>query len=218
MKKQIYLAAAVLFTAGMMFIAGCKKDDTTPPAVSLLGSSSITASLQGSLSDPGASADDDEDGDISSSVTSDWSSTNPNLNLKGTYTITYSVSDAAGNTGTATRTVVVVNDADSRTGTYNCTIVSPAWAYTQTITASTTKNNRILFSKFGDYDNNTGIYADVTGSTVDLPSQTAVNVGTPATTRTFAGTGTTNTSGFSLSYTETTSTGSANFVENFVKQ
>lgn len=219
MKKQILIACSVLFTAGMIFIAGCKKDDTTPPTVSLLGSSAITVSLQGSLSDPGASAEDDEDGDISSSVTSDWSSTNPNLNLKGTYTITYTATDAAGNTSTpVTRTVTVVNDADGRTGTYNCSIVSPAWNYTQTITASTTVNNRIHFSKFGDYSGNTGIYANVIGSTVDLPSQTAIMVGNPPTDRTFAGTGTTNASGFSLSYTETTATGSANFVENFVKQ
>jgi len=218
MKKQILIACSVLFTAGIIFIAGCKKDDTTAPTVSLNGSSSMSVSLQSATTDPGATANDDEDGDISSSVTSDWSSTNPNLNLKGTYTITYSVSDAAGNSNTATRTVVVVNDADSRNGTYNCSIVSPAWNYTQTITASTTLNNRIHFSKFGDYAGNTGIYANVTGSTVDLPSQTAVNVGNPATTRTFVGTGTTNASGFSLSYTETTAAGSTNFVENFVKQ
>lgn len=218
MKKQLSFAAAVLFSAGILFMAGCKKDDTTPPTISLTGSASMTLSLQGTYSEPGFTATDDEDGDITASVTSDMTSINPNKNLTGTYTITYSVSDAAGNTGTATRTVTVVNDAAAMTGTYNCSIVSPAWNYTQTITASTTLNNRILFSKFGDYQGNTGIYANVTGSTVDLPSQTAIQVGNPPADRTFAGTGTTNASGFSLSYTETTSTGSANFVENFVKQ
>ncbi len=154
MKKQILIACSVLFMAGMVFIAGCKKDDTTPPSISLIGSSSITVSLQGSLSDPGATADDEEDGDISSSVTSDWSSTNPNLNLKGNYTITYSISDAAGNSNSVTRTVVVVNDADLLAGGYTvnetCS-VTPAFSYTPTITASNTVNKQFTISNWGGF-------------------------------------------------------------------
>lgn len=216
MKKQLSLAAAILFTAGAIWITGCKKDDTNPPEVTLTGSASMTSSLQASLSDPGATATDEEDGDVT--VTSDWSSTNPNINLAGTYTVTYTATDAAGNSGTAKRTITVVNDADGMTGTYNCSIVSPPWNYTQTITASTTTNNRIHFSKFGDYSGNYGIIANVTGTTIDLPSQTAIQVGTPPTDRTFAGTGSISSPNFTLNYTETTSAGSAAFVENFVKQ
>lgn len=216
MKKQLSLAAAVLFTAGMVFIAGCKKDDTTAPEITLVGSSSTNSVLNATYSDPGATASDDEDGDISSSITVSGS---VNKDLAGAYTLTYSVSDAAGNTGTATRTVTVKNDADAMTGSYQCTIAgSPPYVYTQTITASTTLNNRIKFAKFGDYDNNTNIYANVTGTTVDLPSQTAIQVGTPAADRTFAGTGSTNSQGFVLSYTETIGVNVTNFNETFVKQ
>ncbi|MBI4647277.1 MAG: DUF5011 domain-containing protein, partial [Bacteroidia bacterium] len=43
---------------------------------------------------------------------------------KGIYTVTYSVSDDAGNTGTATRTVKVVNSAEKYMGDYEVTTVS----------------------------------------------------------------------------------------------
>lgn len=213
MKKTILFAAAVLFSAGMIFITGCKKDDTTGPVITLNGSASENSILNATWTDAGATAEDDEDGPVEVTV-----SGTVNKDLAGVYTITYTAVDAAGNESSADRTVTVYNEANTMDGTYACSIVSPAWNYTQTITASTTVNKRIHFSKFGDYANNTGIYVNVTGTSLDLPSQTAVNVGNPATTRTFVGTGSTNANGFSLSYTETTASGSANFVENFVKQ
>lgn len=216
MKKNIYSIGILFLFSGITFYTGCKKDDTTPPVVTLKGNASDNSVLNTAYSDPGATASDDEDGDISSSIVV---SGTVNKDLKGSYTLTYTATDAAGNVGTATRTVNVKNDVDAMTGTYTCTIAgSPNYVYTQTITASTTLNKRILFSKFGDYSGNTNIYANVTGTTVDLPSQTAVQVGNPATDRTFAGTGTTNSTGFSLSYTETTSGGTINTNETFVKQ
>ena len=46
----------------------------------------------------------------------------------GTYTVTYSATDAAGNVGTATRTIHVVNDAEYLAGTYTTTESgSPSW-------------------------------------------------------------------------------------------
>ena len=217
MKKQITNLAAVAFLAAATFFTGCKKDDVEAPVITLNGPSTETISLQGTYTEQGATATDNED----ASVTVNTSGV-VNVNLKGTYKITYSATDAAGNTGTAERTVTIVNDADGMEGTYSCVVTGlnppmAAHSYTQTITASPTKNNRINFGKFGDYQNNTNMYADVTGSTVDLPSQTTGLVGNPATTRTFSGTGTTNAGGFSLNYTETTSTGTGTFSETFTK-
>jgi len=153
MKKQLFLTAAVLFTAGMIWMSGCKKDDTTPPTVTLNGSASMTISLNTTTSDPGAMAMDDEDGDISSSITSDWS-TVVNINLKGNYTVTYSVSDAAGNSGTATRTVTVVNDVDFISGTYNVTetgSATPTYTFSPSITASNTQNKVFSITNFGGF-------------------------------------------------------------------
>ncbi|MEI7478658.1 MAG: immunoglobulin-like domain-containing protein [bacterium] len=48
---------------------------------------------------------DNVDGNLTSSVTI---SGTVNINVVGTYTLTYSVSDASHNTGTTTRTVYVV--------------------------------------------------------------------------------------------------------------
>jgi hypothetical protein len=214
MKKQILSTASFALLTVSLIFTGCKKDDTTAPVVTIVGSDQ-TISLQGTYTELGATANDDEDGALTPS-----SSGTVDVNHTGTYTITYSATDKAGNTGTATRTVTVKNDVESMTGTYTCTISgSPNYVYTQTITASPTTNRRILFGKFGDYAGNTGIYADVTGSTITLPSQTAVAVGNPATNRTFAGTGTIATgTSFGLQYTETTTAGTINTIEGFVKQ
>lgn len=211
MKKQILIACSVVFTAGMLFIAGCKKDDTTPPTITLTGSS-VTMSLQGTYTEPGFTAEDDEDGDITSSVTSDMSSTNPNKNLTGPYTITYTVSDAAGNTGTATRVVTVVNDAESAyAGTYSSaseTDILGPYTYVQPfiVTASTTQNNRVTMNRLGDFANN-AVYMDIVGTNITVPSQTHTNVGTGPNPcdvhdRQTDGTGTKTANGFNLTYND----------------
>jgi hypothetical protein len=215
MKKSILSLSAIALIAVASVFTGCKKDDTTPPVVTLNGAATQTISLQGTYTELNASANDDVDGAVTPVI-----SGTVNVNLTGTYTITYTATDKAGNAGTATRTVKVVNDADAMSGTYQCTISgSPNTVYTQTITASTTLNKRIGFSYFSDYSGDTGIYADIVGTTVTLTSQTALQVGTPPADRTFAGTGTiTDATHFSLTYTETTGGATINTSETFVKQ
>ncbi|MES2590434.1 MAG: immunoglobulin-like domain-containing protein [Bacteroidota bacterium] len=215
MKRNFLNMAAVAFIASALVLTGCKKDeDTTAPVVTLNGASTQTISLQGTYTEQNATATDDEDGTLTPTT-----SGTVNKDQTGEYIITYTATDAAGNVGTATRTITVVNDADSRTGTYQCTIAdTPPYVYTQTVTASETVNNRIHFSKFGDYDNNTAIYADIASTNITLPSQIASSVGTPAATRTFQGTGSTTTGGFTLNYTELTNGTTFTTAETFVKQ
>lgn len=78
--------------------------DTTAPVVTLNGSTTVTVECRGSFSDPGATANDSCDGALSVTTTG-----SVNTNVPGVYTLTYSASDTAGNTGTATRTVNVVD-------------------------------------------------------------------------------------------------------------
>src|SRR5688572_18370577 len=138
-KNTLYLAIVALATCSLVF-TGCSDDDTTAPVVTLLGSDPLTISLNvTSVADPGATAEDDEDGALT--VSSNWSATNPNVNQTGTYTITYTAQDAAGNVGEATRTVIIKNDADYLAGTY-LTSETGSTPWTQTITASETINNR----------------------------------------------------------------------------
>lgn len=55
--------------------------------------------------DPGATAHDEEDGDITDKINT---TINVNEEQLGTYTVSYSVEDAAGNSANATRTVDVI--------------------------------------------------------------------------------------------------------------
>ena len=74
--------------------------DNTPPVITLLGEATVTIEVGSTYSDAGATADGGET--VTSSGTVDTSTV-------GTYTITYSATDAVGNTGTAIRTVNVVD-------------------------------------------------------------------------------------------------------------
>ena len=81
--------------------------DTTIPTISLLGASSITLEKGDAFTDPGATATDNTDGDITTSIVKTGSVT---ISETGTYIITYDVSDAAGNAAnTRTRSIQVVD-------------------------------------------------------------------------------------------------------------
>ena len=81
--------------------------DTTAPVITLVGGSTINHEQGTAFTDPGASASDSFDGDISGSIVVTGS---VNENVAGTYTLTYNVSDAAGNNAiTVTRDVVVAD-------------------------------------------------------------------------------------------------------------
>ena len=79
--------------------------DTVPPTLDLNGSALISISLGSRYLDAGASASDDVDGDISASIAVSGS---VNTNVAGLYTLTYSVSDDAGNTAMPVRRTVAV--------------------------------------------------------------------------------------------------------------
>ena len=99
MKKLLYLVVSV-------FIIACNNDDndSTAPVVTLIGESSITVSQSSTYVDAGATAIDNQDGDLTSSIvtTSDL-----DTSTLGAYTVVHSVSDAAGNVGSASRLVDV---------------------------------------------------------------------------------------------------------------
>lgn len=179
MKKVLLSISLGLLATTLLFTVGCKKDDTTAPVISLNGSASVEVSLNtSSWADPGATATDDQDGTVT--VTSDYSTTNPDLNMADTYTITYTAEDAAGNRGTAVRTVRVKNDAENFAGTYTVHDTCPGvvFNYSQIISVDLTLNNRLHFNKFADYANNTGIYATkLANGTLEIPSQTATGIG-----------------------------------------
>ena len=82
------------------------KEDKTAPVITLKQGSTITLYLNETWKDPGYTAIDNCDSDITNKV-----ETSGNVNTKklGTYKITYSVTDEAGNVAKIERTVKVVN-------------------------------------------------------------------------------------------------------------
>lgn len=116
----------------LLAFTSCKKEDTTKPVLALNGSNPMNIDLGTSFTDPGATATDDVDGDISSSIgvtgTVDSSSV-------GTYTLTYTVSDDAGNVATTTRTVNVNMSRSAALGPYRTTNTCPT---PQSFVATTT--------------------------------------------------------------------------------
>jgi hypothetical protein len=230
MKKQLLLSTTILFSAGILFFTGCKKDDTTGPVITLNGSATEKSILNAAYTDPSATAKDANDGVVT--VTSTGA---VDKNLTGVYTITYSASDAAGNTTTEKRSVTVYNEADYLAGTYATkdSVYVPlppsVSSYTETITASTTVNNRLLVTKFGNYANGKVSLDRVSATELTMAAQT-VTCGAPAASRIFTtsfptgsgsikGTGAASTT-IKLDYKETvvSPASSANAISTWVKK
>jgi len=149
--KKINILLILGLVALVMF--SCSNDkDTTPPVITLNGPSDATIVLNTQWTDPGATAIDDEDGNVPINV-----SGVVNKDLVGVYTITYQASDAAGNISTKTRTVRVRNMADIWEGDYSVTDNSGGVEYTYTdhISVSQTQNNYVNVNKFRNYINGT---------------------------------------------------------------
>ncbi len=141
----------VINTLLVFFVSGCTKTDITPPVITLLGNNPDTLILNQKYVEPGYSAKDDNDGDITNHV---GISSQPTLNkdIAGNYLRYYSVNDASGNKDTVVRTVTVYNQASFLSGKYscksNCTYTGGV-DFTSTVSPSNYVNYYLLFSNFG---------------------------------------------------------------------
>jgi len=84
------------------------------PVITLLGENPEYVYLSENFNDPGASADDCNDGDLTSSIIVNSSALN--TNARGTYNVDYEVTDSDNNTASVTRQVIVNTEPDSRFG------------------------------------------------------------------------------------------------------
>lgn len=176
MSKNIFLISLIFF-----FLESCKKEtappspdlkepDTTPPILTISSGTMLSQSLPSTLNggiwtSPTATAQDDQDGDISSAITI---SGIVNPNIKGVYNLIYSVSDAAGNTASQTVTVVIYNDCDFLSGAYigddSCQS-STVFPYFSNIIPSTTINKEFNIQNFGSFGSTIYIKASINGNT-----------------------------------------------------
>ena len=83
--------------------------DNTPPVITITGQNPATITKGSTYTDAGVTCTDDTDGTISPVTTGSVDASTP-----GTYTISYSCTDSAGNKATASRTVEVL-DTSSQT-------------------------------------------------------------------------------------------------------
>jgi hypothetical protein len=83
-------------------------EDTTLPVITLLGDDPVTLEVGDAYTDAGATATDNYDGDITSSIIT---VSTVNTAIVGVYTVTYNVSDASGNAAVELIRTVNVEDA-----------------------------------------------------------------------------------------------------------
>jgi hypothetical protein len=171
MKKQILAITAVVFVGTAVTFTSCKTEDTTAPSITVTGGNAQSQNLpsssgQGTWTNPTATATDDEDGDLSTSVTV-TGTVDPNT--AGNYTLTYTVSDAAGNTATEEVVVSIVNAADFAGGAYtgdDTCQVSAVLPYSSAWTASSTVNNRVAIGNFGAFGQSVSVAATLTAGNI----------------------------------------------------
>jgi len=87
-----------------VIVDGAVSGDTTPPVVTLIGAAALDIVQNSPFTDPGATALDAVDGDLTSKIveTGSVATTTP-----GIYTLTYTATDAAHNIGSVSRVVTV---------------------------------------------------------------------------------------------------------------
>ncbi len=150
MKKQI-LSLALVFTAVAVIFSACKKDDTGAPTVSIVGDGTYTIDLGATWADPGSTANDEQDGNITSDIVVTGT---VNVDQVGEYTITYKVTDKAGNESSATRTVKVQANKLAKSYSVTETYSDGGAAYTYIQVVGTASSyNALTFNGFGDYQN-----------------------------------------------------------------
>lgn len=88
------------------FINFLRGVDQTPPVLTLLGDNPLVVAHNGDYTEPGATAEDAVDGNRTVTITG-----SVNTSIVGNYTITYTASDAIGNTASIQRTVSVTDQA-----------------------------------------------------------------------------------------------------------
>jgi hypothetical protein len=94
--------------AGTAYTGGtAAQSDVTPPVITRTGAATVQVECKAVYTDAGATASDNADGNITNKIVT----VNPvNTSVLGSYTVTYNVTDAAGNAAAQiTRTVTVVD-------------------------------------------------------------------------------------------------------------
>jgi hypothetical protein len=178
-KKTLVLSTIILLS--LVFIA-CKKEEpksvTTPvvlrdslaPTIVIIGDNPYQIELGSTWSDPGATANDDKDGNITSRIIVTGTI---NTNIVDEYSIVYKATDNAGNIGSATRKVRV--KANKLAATYRVVETfsdNTTYEYMQTVAQSSSEWNKLIATNFGDYGNSASVVFTAGPSGLTAPNIT----------------------------------------------
>lgn len=106
MSKKFQKWLILLFLAITLIITYSCNNDNTPPVITIIGSNPFIYCISvDTYVDPGATANDDKDGDLTGNIST---SSDVNIAVEGTYHVTYTVEDKAGNSIVARREVQVM--------------------------------------------------------------------------------------------------------------
>ncbi len=156
--------------------------DITPPVLTLNGPNTLTLNQGATFTDPGATAIDNVDGDLTVNIVEDGS---VNTSRPGDYTLTCSVRDHAGNTASATRTVTVTPARTLLTVTVDSSLMlvgsTPLPTLTGTVSGLVPGDSvTVVYSTIATASSPVGMYpitADVSGSAL-VHYQVTVTPGT----------------------------------------
>lgn len=167
--RAIYILIVVI--SGTLIIS-CG-NDVRAPEIILNGNLNDSIELNTNYSEPGFTAKDKKDGDITDKVIVNGM---VNPNKTGNYLIKYEVIDKAGNIGKAERSVYVYNKAYYLEGLYSINeIVKGAnpgqFNYTVNAKSSETKNLQLELNNFGAYGIYVNVKADVSANSIIIPLQ-----------------------------------------------
>ncbi|MBN3034376.1 MAG: DUF5011 domain-containing protein [Bacteroidales bacterium] len=155
------------------FLPGCREKDDIPPVITLKGSGYMTTELNQPFSDPGVTATDDSDGDITSRV---YVESDLDIDRVGIYNHVYRVTDQSGNTANPlVREIEVVNGSRQYEGNYNGTDKgmfpdADSLAFSTYLRFDSTLNHRMIFSGFGG-QSGWVVMADISGGLMIIPFQ-----------------------------------------------
>ncbi len=146
--------------------------DTIAPVITLTGTNPATVAQGSTYIDEGATAADNLDG-----VVTVISSGTVNINLVGVYTITYTATDVAGNSSTATRTVNVTDQTApviTVTGTNPASVTQGSTYTDEGATATDNVDTAVTVITSGSVDTNTvGTYT-ITYTATDVAGNSSI--------------------------------------------
>lgn len=163
LEKIAFMKKISFFVFILIGFMACQPKDKQAPLIFLKGDNPYIVSLGKFFKDPGATVEDNKDKDITNKLimTHNVEINGPangdgTTKRTGTYTVTYTCKDAAGNTGTATRTVIVKNDVEQYATRYeltvnatNASIVKDTVVSSIDLSVDATTNMKLWFPKMG---------------------------------------------------------------------